>query len=213
MRNLILGIILLLSFSVTGQNREKAVAELEKCAAYFENNTGVEALFILREMEKGSKESHSFEGVLKSRGNKFYISTPDVDTWFDGKTQWSYVKGNEEVNVTDPTPEEVEAVNPVALLRLYKKGFKVSYKGEKNVGGKTGYDIEMIPSVKNAQWQQVNLVIDPVTHRPLSITLRQKGGSTHEITFLKITDKLNLKDTEFVFNKINFPAVEIIDLR
>ena len=57
------------------------------------------------------------EGTLLLKGNKFHLNTGDVETWFDGKTQWSYLRQNEEVNVSTPTPEELQSINPQHLLR------------------------------------------------------------------------------------------------
>jgi outer membrane lipoprotein-sorting protein len=39
------------------------------------------------------------QGKLLLKGNKFCLESGGIKTWFDGKTQWSYVEQNEEVNV------------------------------------------------------------------------------------------------------------------
>ena len=67
------------------------------------------------------------------KGNKFCLESGGIKTWFDGKTQWSYVEQNEEVNVSSPTPEEIQSVNPYALLTAYKKGFNYRYVAKRPV--------------------------------------------------------------------------------
>lgn len=48
------------------------------------------------------------------KGNKFKIEIPDAITWFDGTTQWVYIKDTDEVNITNPTGDELQAIS-----RLY----------------------------------------------------------------------------------------------
>ena len=51
------------------------------------------------------KVSESLDGTVDIKGDKFVLKTPDMITWFDGTTQWSFVERNEEVNVSTPTGE------------------------------------------------------------------------------------------------------------
>ncbi|MEG1586171.1 MAG: LolA-like putative outer membrane lipoprotein chaperone [Bacteroidales bacterium] len=204
---------LCLSFGISGQNNKKAVELLEKSAEIFKNSTGIEASFLLKDETAGSKTIHSFEGILKSKEEKFVIDMPDMQTWFDGKTQWSFLKSNQEVNITSPTPEEIAIINPVALLRLYKKGYHANYKGIRKINGKEVNEIELVAENGDLPWRKIFLRLDSKSNLPSSILIRDKKGNNTNITFLKIREGLNLPDSAFVFNKKEFPNVEIIDLR
>ena len=57
-------------------------------------------------------------GTLLLKGNQFYLNSGGIQSWFDGKTQWSYLESSEEVNVSNPTPEELQTINPYALLSI-----------------------------------------------------------------------------------------------
>ena len=97
---------------------------LGKAAAAYENSNGISASFTM-----------------------FTRSTPEALTWFNGTTQWTYVERNDEVNVTNPTGEELQFTNPALLLNSYKKGFTAAYKGESTApNGKAAYDVELTPS-------------------------------------------------------------------
>ena len=63
---------------------------LDKTAAALSNKGGVTANFSIR---------NGVSGSIKIKGRKFQATTPQGIVWFDGKTQWTYVKQNNEVNV------------------------------------------------------------------------------------------------------------------
>ena len=80
----------------------KAREILDKTAAAFRQAQAVSITF-------GGTQ----EGTLLLKGNKFHLNTGDVETWFDGKTQWSYLRQNEEVNVSTPHPGRTAEHQPV----------------------------------------------------------------------------------------------------
>lgn len=43
--------------------------------------------------------------------------------WFDGKTQWTYVRQNDEVNVNTPSAADLQAINPYNFIYMYKQGY------------------------------------------------------------------------------------------
>jgi len=55
-----------------------------------------------------------------AKHNKFKLEMPDMETWFDGKTQWVWIKSTNEVNVSTPSSAEIAAISPLALLNIYK---------------------------------------------------------------------------------------------
>ena len=61
------------------------------------------------------------------KGNRFYLNSGGIQSWFDGTTQWSYLESSEEVNVSNPTPDELQTINPYALLSIYKSGYNYKY--------------------------------------------------------------------------------------
>ena len=86
-------IIMMLLLSV-GAQAESAKRILDKAAATVSNPGGVQAHF-----QMISKQFGTTEGEIAVKGNKFHATTPDATIWFDGKTQWTYMKGNDEVNM------------------------------------------------------------------------------------------------------------------
>ena len=159
------------------------------------------------------KVSESFDGTIDIKGDKFVLKTPDMITWFDGTTQWSFVERNEEVNVSTPTGEELQATNPTLLLRSYEKGFTAKYKGEStSPSGKAAHDIELVPK-KKSDIVRVELQIEKFSGLPASIAVFSKNGISSTIRISKMKTGVNQPDSYFVFNEKDYPDAEIIDLR
>ena len=76
----------------------------------------------------GTQPQGSSSGQIRVKGQMFKITTDEMITWYNGHTQWSMMPGSGEVNMTVPTEEEKQAVNPYAFIQLYKHGYKASVK-------------------------------------------------------------------------------------
>ena len=212
-RNCLAAYVLLLLAVVCPVQAQNATAILDKAAGLFENSNGLRADFTLQTRAVQQGISESFDGVLDINGDQFLLKTPDMQVWFDGKTQWAYVERNDEVNVTTPTGEELQMTNPAALLRNYKKGFNVKYEGECTApNGKSAYTLVLTPK-KKSDIEQVEILIEKNSGWPAAITIEAKNDIRNSIRISQIETGLNQPDSFFVFNENDYPGVEIIDLR
>ena len=193
-------IIMMLLLSV-GAQAESAKRILDKAAATVSNPGGVQAHF-----QMISKQFGSTEGDIAVTGRKFHATTPDATIWFDGKTQWTYMKGNDEVNISNPTEAQLQAINPYNFINIYKKGYKLEAKKVEHF-----YEVHLIPTDKNRKIQEMYIVVDETSYHPTHVKMKQKDKwSTIVISRLKTA---SLSDDLFKFNSKDFPQAEIIDLR
>ena len=193
-------IIMMLLLSV-GAQAESAKRILDKAAATVNNPGGVQAHF-----QMISKQFGTTEGEIAVKGNKFHAPTPDATIWFDGKTQWTYMKGNDEVNISNPTEAQLQAINPYNFINIYKKGYKLEAKKVEHF-----YEVHLIPTDKNRKIQEMYIVVDETSYHPTHVKMKQKDKwSTIVISRLKTA---SLSDNLFKFNSKDFPQAEIIDLR
>ena len=118
---------------------------------------------------------------------------------------------NEEVNVSSPTPEEIQSVNPYALLTSYKKGFNYRYVGEKTRQGKRGHEIILTPKTS----QDIKSITLNVKENssPVYIAIQLQNGEKQEFQISSYRTGVNLPDAVFRFDKSKYPGAEIIDLR
>ena len=120
----ILTIIVLMAVAVitsTAANDSSSAAKkiLDKAAAKFNIKSGTTANFTIT----GDKIKQS--GTISIKKNMFQASTPSTIVWYNGKTQWTYVKKNDEVNVSTPNAAKQASMNPYTFLTLYKKGYNM----------------------------------------------------------------------------------------
>ena len=88
----------------TATMAQTAKSVLDKAAANITVKEGVKANF---KMTGGIGNT---SGTILIKGKKFHATTPKAIVWFDGKTMWTYMKDNEEVNVSTPTEAQLQAI-------------------------------------------------------------------------------------------------------
>lgn len=209
-RNISVLFFLLCVFYLNAQNAKDI---LDKANLAYNQAGGITASFTINTEDVKGKVVYSQDGKAYLKGNKFKIDVPDGITWFDGRTQWVYAKGGDEVNVSNPTGEELAGVSPSVLLSLYKAGFKLNYKGEKKEKAKTVYIVEMVPLGKKTEFSKMVVTIDKITHIFTSVSTYGKDGVDNHLIINKIQTGVALSDNVFVFNKKEYPGVEVVDLR
>jgi len=172
---------------------------LDKTAAVVSNKSGAQASFTIKSTNMNTS------GTIAIKGRKFQATTPQATIWFDGKTQWTYMKKNEEVNVANPSESELAAINPYNFIYMYKNGY--TYTMQKKG---SNYEVHLKAKDKKSI-SEMYIVVNQKTYSPSQIRLhQQKGWTTIDINNFK---KAKLSDSAFRFNSKDFPNAEIIDLR
>lgn len=189
---------LLLPYCLSAQT-DKAKAVLDKVISTFTEEGGIQIDF------EGTEK-----GTIVMKGEKFYLHSGQIQSWYDGKTQWSYVADTEEVNISHPTPEELQGINPYFILVNYQENFESSYKGMKTHEGKQVQEIVLTP--KGNANEQITLWISKTNH-PIYIKVENNGKPVSEIHVKNVRKQKEINDHVFRFNKSLYPNAEIIDLR
>ena len=198
-KKIILYIWALLPYCLYAQTDAKAAEVLDKAFSIWTVDSGIRAEF-------GGNEN----GVLLLKGEKFYLSNGTIESWYDGETQWSYVADTEEVNISHPTPEELQSINPYHILMRYKTDFHYIYKGSQTRNGVKGHEIILTPKHSN---REIFRLFISNTYQPLAIKIEQNGQTISEINVTRYQTNQKFGDETFRFNKLQYPNAEIIDLR
>lgn len=185
---------------------------LDATARRLTEEKGVQASFKAEIFNDGDSQGYTM-GTMYFYNNKHCITTTEIMTWFDGVTQWSYLTANEEVNISTPTPEEIENMNPYTFINLYKSGYKLEYK-EDNLRGKKCYEVRLTAKSKKKNVSTMIVNIDKADYSPLCIRMYdKKADKWTRIAIYDFKSGLSLSDEDFKFNTKDFPNAEIIDLR
>ena len=202
-RTYLLVLILFLSVSLSAQKDKQAREILDKTANALQQAGGIRATF-----------GGTGNGTLLLKGNQFYLNSGGIQSWFDGKTQWSYVTKNDEVNVSNPTQEELQQINPYTFLYMYQKGFSYKLGATKTFRGKSVWEVVLTARDKKQELERITLFVTKDTYEPLYILLQQRGQQTrNEITVTSYQTGQNYMDRVFTFDKKQYPNAEVIDLR
>jgi outer membrane lipoprotein-sorting protein len=211
MKKIFLLLITFFTLTITIKvNAQNATEVLNKTAQKLSSCGGIDASFEATTY-KGSSVAGSATGKILIKGNKFKMASPQMTVWFDGKNQWTLLAGGSEVNLTEPTNEELQTINPYTFINLYKNGYTSTLRST-NYQGKKCHEILLRSQKKNNSIQEMRVVVDVSNYLPYSIRLKQNGNWIRiRVNKIKVGTKCN--DSQFKFNKSSFPNVELIDLR
>lgn len=194
---------------VYGQKSPKEI--LDNTASAFKKAGGIETSFNIKVFSNGTLSGES-TGIIKLKGEKFLLETPDAITWFDGETQWTYLTNSEEVNITNPTEEELQEINPYALLSIYQQGYNATTGKTKTFKGKSISEVILTAIDRKQNLQTITLYINN-NYQPVYIEAKLGDGSRNEITVTGYKTGEKYKDSLFAFDEKKYPDAEIIDLR
>lgn len=195
---LALALVAMMSIGAMAQTAKQV---LDKTAAVIGNKSGASANFKMSSSKYGSAS-----GSIAIKGNKFNARTPQAIVWFNGKTQWTYLKKTNEVNVSNPTQAQQMSMNPYTFINIYKTGYKSSLK---TVG--SNYVVHLIANNQKRSVAEMYITINKKTHFPSVVKMRQ-GNTWSTITVSNFRAK-SVSNSTFNFNSKECPGAEVIDLR
>ena len=199
MKRIVLAITLAMIGMISYAQSAKQV--LDKTAQTISNKQGITAKFTI----SGPNFSPT-SGTIMVKGKKVQATTEVATIWFDGKTQWTYVKNNNEVNVSNPSEDELQALNPYTFINIYRKGFNYTMTTKGN-----SYEVHLTATDKKRNIQEMYITVNKTSYTPTQVKMKQRNGwTTINISNLKAT---KLSDAIFSFNAKDYPRAEVIDLR
>ena len=176
---------------------------LTNASEKYQNDGSISAQFTL------SGVGNSTDGTITISGDKFHLSTPLLSIWYNGRTQWTYSAETNEVNITEPTVEELQQVNPFAIINSFRMQFNATLLKSAN----SMYRIQLTPLKSvNTSISKAIVTLNASTLYPNEIALTIDNNiitiKTKNIKAIK-----NVPHKTFVFDEKKYPNAEIVDLR
>ena len=176
---------------------------LNRIIETYDNSKGIEASYSI------TYDKTTDHGTIDMEGEKFRILSEDLKCWFDGKTQWSYSTMTDEVNITEPTIEELQMSNPYIALKTFKDNSQNSV-----VTTQSGtYMLTLIPK-EEGDIKLIQLFIDKSKYQIMKAVFSMADNSMYTImvnnyvTGKKFSSKIFRYDSKYVPK-----GTQIVDLR
>lgn len=191
----------------------KAKAILDKVSTNLKNAKGVSAQFTLSINDAQGKTRASKSGTFLMKGNQYKISLKDGQQIIcDGKSVWTYLAKNKEVQVSNYNPAE-QTISPSKLFSgSFAKEYNYKYAGSKTIGGQKVDVITLIPK-KGQSFSKVDLYINSAKNMIAGGHIYDKSGSSYGYTIANVKTNASLSTSTFKFDAKAHPGVEVIDLR
>ena len=130
----------------------------------------------------------------------------------DGKTQWTYSKKDNEVQINDADNDQ-QSLNPAQVFTLYEKGYKYLFTGTVKQQANIYQQIDLTPVNSNKPFFKIRLLVNKTKNLIHSATVYDKSGSKYTYILNSSATNYTGSDAIFGFNKKNYPGVEVVDLR
>src|SRR5690554_984006 len=112
-RNILTIAALLFAFATMAQSPGEAKAILDKTYTAYEASQGIILSFTSTTMEADGTIFMTQSRKAFIKGDRFKLEMEAMDIWFDGETQWVWLKDVDEVNISNPAGQEIAAISPL----------------------------------------------------------------------------------------------------
>jgi outer membrane lipoprotein-sorting protein len=200
--------------SVMAQSEAKAKVILAEVSKKYRSYDVIKTEFsyTLENPEAKIKEVQAGTLFVKSKLNKYKVILKGQELISDGKSQWTYLKADKEVQVSE-VDNSADALNPAKLFTIYEKGFKSVYTNDNKVNGKMVHNIDLSPTDTKRSFFKVKLQIDKLNKQIVNAIIFDKNGNRYTYSIKTFTPNIKVPESTFAFDAKLYPGVEVVDLR
>ena len=113
---------------------------------------------------------------------------------------------NEEVNISTPTAQQLQSLNPYHFINLYKQGYTTTM-----TSSATSYTVHLTATDPQKKISEAFVTVSKENYAPKEIKLLQgTKWTTFTVSGLKAERQ---DDAKFRFKSSDYPDAELIDLR
>ncbi len=194
---------MVLSCGLMNASAQDANGILNRVIEAYDNSKGIEASYSM------TYDKTTDYGSIDMEGEKFRILSEDLKCWFDGKTQWAYSTMTDEVNVTEPTVDELQMSNPYIAL----KAFKDNSQNSVVITQDGSYLLSLIP-VEEGDIKLIQLFIDKNKYQITKAVFSMVDNSMYTITVNNYVTGKKFSSKIFKYDSKYVPkGTQIVDLR
>lgn len=206
--------ILLFNLSVEAQQDPEAKEILDRVSEKTKEYTTIQADFELIIENRAENQKSNSKGVIKIKGQKYYMESMGSKVYFDGKTLWTFMDDINEVTISEPDESSDSFVeNPSLIFEFYNRDFKYRLVGEVKMDAGWMYEIDLFPVNLEQPYSRFKVLIKRDTYELYMVKAIGKDGIDYTAFIRNAKYNQPLNDETFTFNPSKYKAIEIIDLR
>ena len=167
--------------------------------------------YTIKNPQASINETQNGTLYVKSKLNKYKIILGAQELISDGKVQWTYLKNDNEVQLSG-IDNSANALNPAQIFTIYEKGFKSVHLGDTKINNIVFQNIELAP-LADRSFSKIKLRINKQQKQISNIIVYDKNGNVYTYLIKSFMPNVKVADTLFSFDTKKYPGVDVVDLR
>lgn len=201
-----------LALPAAAQQDPKAGKILDAMSAKYQKLKAFKATFTQTLQNPTAKVKQNMTGDIIVSGKKFHLTMSGQEVINDGATTWTYLKNENEVNISESDPDSQE-MSPSQIYTMYKKGYKYAYVQQVTEGGEVLDVVELVPENRSNDVFKVRLKIRKKDTSVKSWQMFKKSGNNYTFAISKFVANPPVTASTFAFDKAQHKGVKVVDLR
>ena len=208
-------ILLACSLMALGQNDPATKKLLNDISKKYQSYRTAKIQFSLKALNQQKQTTVNEKGELtiEPRTNKYRIVLDDQVMISDGKQQWHVLKEEQEVQINDVEETQSGSITPANIFSFYNQGFKYPAAKSEQVAGKALWVIDLTPTDNSKSYFKVRLRLNKSVNQIYDVTVFDKSGSLYIYTIQNFIPNVKVSPKTFIFDKADYPGMEVVDLR
>lgn len=170
----------------------------------------IDAKFVVGLQADHISDPDIYRGNILMKGSSFHLSMQDLQVFYDGTTQWAYQESTNEVCITTPTSEDLAGINPLAMIKQFKKRCKIEFFDKEKKEG--SYIIVFYPKEEKSDINKLLVTISKKDLLPTKLVLEASQGNVTTLVLSSLELRTNIPSSSFDGTN-KFPQAIINDLR
>lgn len=213
-KSILIFIAVLITCSAFAQQDPEAKKILDRVSEKTKNYSSIVADFELIINNRRDDMTSNSKGIIKLKGNKYYLESMGSKIYFDGNTLWSYMEDINEVTITEPDTSEGDFMeNPIRIFDFYNRDFKYRYTGETQLDGIRMYEIDLFPINLDQPYSRFKIFVDIETEHLYMISAVAKDGVDYTAYIRNAKYNQSIDDSQFRFDPGKYKGIEVVDMR
>lgn len=198
------------------QSDPEARAILDKTKKLYESFKAMEADFTLT-IEIPLEDKETQKGKIIQSGQKYQLSLPGFKVATDGKTVWTYMENNKQLQISDfeDMEESEEFLSPKDFLKMYERGdFFYVLMNEAYEGKTPIQQIEFKPKDEDSEYSKMRVTINKSNSQMIRIKVFSKDSSRFTLAIDNLKSNKTYASNTFSIDAKSLPKdTDVEDLR